>query len=126
MPNFNYPLSKLSPASQKKRIAKVIEERKYLAQKLNKLQPFDCNINDCQHEELLQLVSGIQSKGSATVNQLITEAEQVLGPDNNTLKDVWQQDVVERLHFEKDQRKSGMVVHIQVYIHVYIYIYIYL
>ena len=91
----------------------MIEERKNLTQKLHKLQPFDCKINDRQHEELLQLVSGIQStrKGSASVNQLIYEAEQVLGTDNNVLRDAWQQDVLERLHFDEDQRKSGMVVH---------------
>ena len=78
-----------------------------MVQKLNKLQPFECNINDRQHNELIQLVSAIQNKDSATVNQLISEGESMLGADNNILKDAWQQDVIERLHFEKDQSKSG-------------------
>ena len=109
LPSSNYPLSKLSPASQKKRVTKVIEERKNLVQKLNKLQLFECNINDRQHNELIQLVSAIQNKDSATVSQLISEGESMLGADNNILKDAWQQDVIERLHFEKDQSKSGNI-----------------
>ena len=108
LPSSNYPLSKLSPASQKKRVTKVIEERKNLVQKLNKLQLFECNINDRQHNELIQLVSAIQNKDSATVSQLISEGESMLGADNNILKDAWQQDVIERLHFE-DQSKSGNI-----------------
>ena len=108
LPSSNYPLSKLSPASQKKRVTKVIEERKNLVQKLNKLQPFECYINDRQHNELIQLVSAIQIKGSATINQLISEGESMLGADSNILKDAWQQDVIERLHFEKDQRGAGI------------------
>lgn len=107
LPSSNYPLSKLSPASQKKRVTKVIEERKNLGQKLSKLQPFDCNINDRQHSELLQIVSAIQSKGSASVQQLICEGESMLGEDNNILKDAWHQDVIERIQFEKDQGRSG-------------------
>ena len=93
-PSSNYPFSKLSPASQKKRVTKVTEERKNLVQKLNKLQPFECNINDRQHNELIQLVSAIQSRGSATVNQLISEGKSMLGADNNILKGAWQQDVI--------------------------------
>ena len=107
LPSSNYPLSKLSPASQKKRVTKVIEERKNLVQKLNKLQPFECSINDRQHSELLQVVSAIQNKGSAAVNQLICDGEAMLGADNNILKDAWQQDVIERLDYERDQSQSG-------------------
>lgn len=107
LPSSNYPLSKLSPASQKKRVTKVIEERKNLVQKLNKLQPFECSINDRQHSELLQVVSAIQNKGSAAVRQLICEGEAMLGADNNVLKDAWQQDVIERLDYERDQSQSG-------------------
>ena len=77
LPSSNYPLSKLSPASQKKRVTKVIEERKNLVQKLNKLQPFECSINDRQHSELLQVVSAIQNKGSAAVKRLICEGDLV-------------------------------------------------
>ena len=107
LPSSNYPLSKLSLASQKKRVTKVIEERKNLVQKLNKLQPFECGINDHQHSELLQVVSAIMNKVSAAVNQLICEGEAMLGADNNILKDAWQQDVIERLDYERDQSQSG-------------------
>ena len=36
------------------------------------------------------------------------EGECVLGTDNNILRDAWRQDVLERLEFKKDQRRSGM------------------
>ena len=38
----------------------------------------------------IQLVSAIQSKGSVTLIQLISEGESVLGADNNIIKDAWQ------------------------------------
>ena len=31
----------------------------------------------------------------------------MLGADNNVLKDAWQQDVIERLDYERDQSQSG-------------------
>ena len=108
MPSSNYSTSKLSPASQKTWVTKVIEERKNLGQKLSRLQPFECNVNEQQHEKLLQLVSAIHEKVSASVDELIMEGERALGTDNNILRDAWWQDVLERLEFEKDQRRSGM------------------
>ena len=104
----NYPISKLSPASQNKWISKLTDERKNLTKKLNKLQPFDCIVNDKEHASLLELVSTIHKKGSKAIQELISEGEQVLGCDNNALQQAWHQDVTERLEYEVDQRRSGM------------------
>ena len=69
----NYPISKLSPASQNKQISKLTDERKNLTKKLNKLHPFDCIVNDKEHANLLQLVSTIHKKGSKAIQELISE-----------------------------------------------------
>lgn len=79
----NYPISKLSPASQNKQISKLTDERKNLTKKLNKLQPFDCIVSDNEHANPLELVSTIHKKGSKAIQELISEGEQALGSDNN-------------------------------------------
>ena len=104
----NYPISKLSPTSQNKRISKLADERKNLTKKLNKLHPFECIVNDKEHAHLLELVSTIHKKGSKAIQELISEGERVLGSDNNALQQAWHQDVTERLEYEMDQRRSGV------------------
>lgn len=106
LPSSKYPLSKLSPASQKIRVTKVIVDRQNVVQKLNKLRPFDYEVNDKQHAELLQLTSAVHTIGSKVINELVEEGSRVLGEDN-VLKDSWHQDVVERLDYERDQQRSG-------------------
>ena len=108
LPTSNYPLSKLSPASHKSRVANIIIDRKNLTRKLNRLAPFDCDVGDKQSAELLQLVSSVHKNGSKVINELIEEGSHVLG-EENLLKDSWHQDVVERLDYERDQQSSGIV-----------------
>ena len=45
--------------------------------------------------------------GVGSSRELCAEGDRLLGVDNNPLKEVWHQDVIERLEYEKDQRKSG-------------------
>ena len=104
----NYPISKLSPASQLTRLSKANEQRKQYARKLKKLGKFDCDVSDKQHEELVQLVS-VASK-SECVQELLAEGDRILGEDNNCLKQAWQQDVTERLEYERDQSRAGEYV----------------
>ncbi len=52
LPSSKYPLTKLSPVSQKVRMKKVMVERKNFAQKLKKLEPFDCEVSEKQDAEL--------------------------------------------------------------------------
>ena len=110
-----YPLSKLSPESQKKRMKNTTAERKQLISKVNHLTRFDCEVSEKQHDELLKMVTSINDKGSKALKELIAEGENrlELQPnqsqplESNLLKESWKQDVLERLSFEKDQQKSG-------------------
>lgn len=104
----NYPLKYLSPSSKTARVSKIGRERKNLLAKMSTPQ-FDCDLKDKQHTELLQLVKAIDKHGSKTIEDLCAQGDKVLGEDN-VLREVWKQDVVERLHYEKDQRKSGTYV----------------
>lgn len=103
----NYPISKLSPASQKVRLAKIKHERNNSLTKINALTKFDYCLQDKQHAELLQLVSNIESKDSKCIQDLIREGDHLLGEDNNLLRQAWKQDVIDRLQYEKDQKKAG-------------------
>lgn len=101
----NYPISKLSPASQSTRLAKKDEQRKQSIKKLKKFDKYTCDVSDKQHSEILQLVSSV--KDSKAVQELIAEGDRVLGEEQNALRQAWQQDVSERLDYEKDQTKAG-------------------
>ena len=70
---------------------------------------FDCDASDQQHSELLDLVWSTNKYVSKAIDELCSEGEKVLGVDNSPLRDVWYQDVVEHLEYEKDQRKMGML-----------------
>lgn len=102
----NYPLKYLSPTSLNSRVAKITKERKALSTKLSSVSEFDCTLKDKQHEELLELVKAIDKHGSKTIEELCMQGDKVLG-ESNMLREVWKQDVLERLKFENDQRKSG-------------------
>lgn len=91
-----------------------------MAAKLSKVAHFDCDISDKQHTELLELVRSVNKEGSKAIEELCAEGDHLLGIDNNPLREVWHQDVVERLEYEKDQRKSGMLL--TVYVMVYMYV----
>ena len=92
-----------------------------MAQKIKKLQPFDCEVNDKQNYKLLNLVSEVCKKGSKAVDELRKESDQILGKDN-VLRDAWQQDISERLEFENDQHNSVIVwllMVLSIYMHVH-------
>lgn len=103
-PSSNYPISKLSPASQKVRHSKIAYEKRQLFVKVNCIESDDYNLNDKQHNELLQIVKEIQRKGSESIKELIKKGQQAQG---NMLEEAWKQDVMDRIEFEKDQRKAG-------------------
>ena len=103
-----YPISKLSPASQTIRLTNIRQERKQTNKKLKKLDKYDCNISDKQHTEILQIVSSM--KDSKAVHELIAEGDRILGEGQNALREAWEQDVVERLEYERDQAKAGTLI----------------
>ena len=105
-PSSRYPVSKLSPSSQKIRHSKTVYEKRQLFAKVN-IESYDYNLNDKQHNELLQIVKEIQKKGSKSIQELIQKGEQAIRSDGNILKEAWQQDVIEHIEFEKDQRQAS-------------------
>lgn len=105
----NYPIKYLSPKSKSTRLARISNDRKNLNAKLSALAPYNCDLKDKQHTELLQLVSLIHKNGSQVIEELCSQGDRALGQESNLLRDVWHQDVVERLQYEKDQSKSGQM-----------------
>ena len=63
-------------------------------------------ISVTSNTEILQLISSM--KDSKTVHELITEGDPILGEGQNALREAWEQDVVERLEYKRDQAKAGM------------------
>jgi len=104
----NYGIKFLSPTSQKCYISRNIQERKCLQGKVHDLEPYNCVISDIQYVEMLKLVKEL-NKGSESVRDLCKRGDEVLGAENNLFQAVWQQDVNDRLEFEKDQSSSGIV-----------------
>ena len=84
------------------------KERKNLAAKLSSVVSLDYNLNDKQHTQL-QIVRTVNHHGSKAIDELCSRGDQLLGEESNPLRDVWHQDVLERLEYEKDQRKAGML-----------------
>lgn len=56
---------------------------------------------------LPQLVSDIQSERAEFGQKLFSEGDCILREENNLLRDTWRQNVIERLQYEKNQRKTG-------------------
>ena len=56
---------------------------------------------------MLKLVKEL-NKNSNAVRELCECGDKILGSENNLLRVAWQQDVIERLEYEKDQCSSGM------------------
>ena len=83
-------------------MSKISRERKNLQAKLDALKPYDIDMDEKQSSELLRVVTAI-SKNANAVEQLCVEADKVLGSENNVLREVWQQDVTDRIRFEADQ-----------------------
>ena len=85
----NYGLKFLSPASQKQRISRNIQERKHLKVKLDTLTPYDCNLSSKQYAEMLKVVREL-NKNSCAVGDLCAKGDNVLGSENNLLRAAWQ------------------------------------
>ena len=102
----NYGLKFLSPASHKERISRNILSRKRLQSQLDAIAPLDCELSSEQHSEMLKLVRELNHHSNA-VDDLCAEGDKALGSENNLLRAAWQQDVVDRLEYDKDQSKSG-------------------
>ena len=110
----NYPMKYLSPNSRLMRVDRVTKERKNLAAKLSAVAHFDFDVNDKQHAELLLIVQSVSQTGSKVVEELCARGDQILGQEVNPLREVWHQDVTERVKYEKDQLQSGVFTYVMV------------
>ena len=104
----NYPLKYLSPASKAERVSKLSKECKNLVTKLSRCRHLDFNLNDKHHSRLLELVHLVSERDGDVIEGMCSKGDQVLLCDENPLREVWYQDVTERLQYERDQRKNGM------------------
>ena len=107
-----YPLKYLSPKSKAERVSKMSKEHKNLAVKLSSITDHDYNLNDKQHAELLQIVCSVNEKGNKAIEKLCSRGDQILSSECNPLREVWRQDVIERLEYERDQKKNGMYMYV--------------
>jgi len=82
-------------------VSRLSKERKNLQIKIDAIKPYECDLNDKHHSELLRVVTAI-SKDSCAVEQLCSETNKVLGGENNL---VWWQDMANCncIQFERDQ-----------------------
>ena len=86
--------------------------------KVQSLEPYNCDLSDKQHIEMLKLVKEL-NKNSNAVRELCECGDKMLGSENNLLCVAWQQDVIERFEYEKDQCSSG--IKLSAYLHIYSY-----
>jgi hypothetical protein len=74
---------------------------------LSSVTDIEYNLNK-QHAELLEIVRSVNHKGSKAIEELCSRGDQLISSECNPLREVWRQDVVERIEYERDQRKNGM------------------
>ena len=105
-PSSNYPVSFLSPTSVTKRLTHARRKRFHLSMAVHK-NSFNVNVGDATHDELTALV-----RSRSEVEKVLQEADREGQGEN--LRRTWRQDVEERLAFQKDQRKNGSTITINV------------
>lgn len=77
----NYPLKYLSLTSKAERVSKLSKERKNLAAKLSSVTHLDCDLNDKQHVELLEIVRSVNQSGGAITEELRSKGNQLLSDE---------------------------------------------
>lgn len=86
-------------------MSKIRKDKKNLASKISdSIRGLECNLKDKQHAELLEIVKAVNKTGSHVIEELCLEGDRLLNEENNEL---WKQDVLERLEYDKDQRRNS-------------------
>ena len=93
-------------------MSKMFKERKNLAAKLSSITDHDYNLNDKQQAELLQIVRSVNEKGNKAIEDLCSRGDQILSSECNPHREVWCQDVIKRLEYERGQKKNGMHMYV--------------
>ena len=91
-----------------RRVSRIAKDRRNLAAKLAGCNRFTSEMNDKQHDELLETVRAIHQRDSKVIEEICSRGDD-FGEENNILRTAWEEDVVERLDYEKDQANSGVL-----------------
>ena len=107
-PTSNYPLSLLSPASQKVRIRRLMNEQKALNIKLREYEHFSASLDDEQSDELAAIVQIIDADPSirAELDQLFLEADEHAEGHGTSLQEMWEADAAAENFMNDQQRYS--------------------
>ena len=107
LPSSHFPKKCLSPASQQKRTSIDKCERKKEKRLLKKYAPHEIMLDDEQHDELLKLVTEIDSTGSDNLETVYSEAEQYGA--RSVIETAWNLDMQRnRMLFERDQLRNAI------------------
>ena len=106
LPSSKYPISKLTPVSQRTRIDSIRKARSKLQLKVKSSQKLlETSVNNVTHGELIELVSKIQRTSKDQLERLMAEAD--AAGKGDLLREAWKQDVEDRRAFDKDQHGNG-------------------
>ena len=106
LPSSHFPKKYLSPASQQKRTSIDKCERRKDRRLLRKYAPHEIMLDDQQHDELLRLVTEIDSTGSDNLNSVYSEAER--HGARSVFESAWNLDIQRNKKlFDKDQLRNG-------------------
>ena len=117
LPSSTYPISHLSPASQKTRTRRLTRERKHLAEQLSKYSSM-CISLDQQDEEMAQTIHVDGTPDSTKqlhVHGLFVEADAYQEGHGSVIQEIWELDAADRNQgtFMRDQsryRTSSIVM----------------
>ena len=65
---------------------------------------YDVDVDNITHDELLKLTGEITRKSKGELDKILGEA--VKAGKGEVLMETWKQDVEDRVHFQRDQRKN--------------------
>ena len=113
-PSSNYPLSQLSPASQKVRVRRLMDERKALNIKLRRFDHLCASLDDGQSDELSAVVQTIEHSQSfrAELDEIFLEADQHSEGHGAIIQDMWEADAADKLKadFMADQQRNSTIM----------------
>lgn len=110
LPSSHFPMTYLSPASQKVRIRRLQTERKNLAKKIKKYDHFSVSLGSEQTADLSNIVSIINNDQCirSELDEILLEADTHKEGHGSVLQDIWDADSVEtdEESFHVDQKKN--------------------
>ena len=110
LPSSNYPFSYLSPASQKVRARKLMQERKNLNKQIAKYSNLSVILDDEQDKQMAEVVETIEGNEDlrSQLDEVLLEADQHKEGHGALLQEIWEADLAdsEREKFTEDQQRN--------------------